>query len=81
MIHQPLGGAGGQATDVLIHARHLERTRARLTDLLREFTGQERERLEADMERDCFFDAEESVAYGLADEVISRRGENGKKED
>ena len=73
MIHQPLGGAGGQATDVLIHARHLERTRTRLTDLLQGYTGQEREKLAADMERDCFLTAEESVAYGLVDEVIKKK--------
>ena len=80
MIHQPLGGAGGQATDVLISARHLERTRTRLTDLLQEYTGQNREKLVHDMERDYFLNAEESVAYGLADEVIPRRGEREKKE-
>ena len=51
MIHQPLGGAGGQATDVLISARHLERTRTRLTDLLQEYTGQNREKLVHDMEQ------------------------------
>jgi len=80
MIHQPLGGAGGQATDVLIHARHLERTRTRLTDMLQEYTGQDREKLAQDMERDCFMDAEESVAYGLVDEVIARRNRAEKKE-
>ena len=72
MIHQPLGGAGGQATDVLIHAKHLERTKARLTDLLAEYTGKDREQLAADMERDRFMTAEESVAYGLVDEVLKR---------
>ena len=73
MIHQPLGGAEGQASDVLIRARHLERTRARLTDLLAEYTGRDRAQLAADMDRDNFMDAAESVAYGLADEVVNRR--------
>lgn len=70
MIHQPLGGAGGQASDVLIRARHLERTRTRLTDLLAGYTGKDRDALMADMDRDYFMTAEESVAYGLADKVV-----------
>ena len=73
MIHQPLGGAEGQASDVLIRARHLERARTRLTDLLAEYTGRDRAQLAADMDRDNFMDAAESVAYGLADEVVDRR--------
>ena len=73
MIHQPLGGAEGQASDVLIRARHLERTRTRLTNLLAEYTGRDRAQLAADMDRDNFMDAAESVAYGLADEVVDRR--------
>lgn len=70
MIHQPLGGAGGQASDVLIRARHLERTRTRLTDLLAGYTGKDHETLMADMDRDYFMTAEESVAYGLVDEMV-----------
>ena len=73
MIHQPLGGAEGQASDVLIRARHLERTRTRLTNLLASYTGKDREQLAADMDRDNFMNAEETVAYGLADEVVDRR--------
>lgn len=72
MIHQPLGGAGGQATDVLIHARHLERTRTRLTKLLANYTGKSEGQLAEDMERDRFLSAEETVAYGLADQVLYR---------
>ena len=72
MIHQPLGGAEGQASDVLIRARHLERTRARLTNLLAAYTGKDREQLAADMDRDNFMNAEETVAYGLADEVVKQ---------
>lgn len=70
MIHQPLGGAEGQTTDVLIRARRMERMKERLLDLMTEFTGREREKLAADMERDCFLDAQEAVDYGQADEVL-----------
>ncbi len=70
MIHQPLGGAGGQASDVLIQARHLERTRSRLTALLAGYTGKSAYELTEDMERDFFMSAEESVEYGLVDEVL-----------
>ena len=70
MIHQPLGGAGGQASDVLIRAKHLERTRARLTELLADYTGKDPGTLMADMDRDYFMTAGESKAYGLVDEVI-----------
>lgn len=76
MIHQPLGGVGGQATDVLIHAQHLKRTRQRLTDLLVRYTGKDFRSLSADMERDSFFTAREAVEYGLADRVIGC-GEQG----
>ena len=72
MIHQPLGGAGGQASDVLIRARHLERTRTRLTELLSRCTGKDCDTLMADMDRDFFMTAEESVAYGLVDRVLQR---------
>lgn len=72
MIHQPLGGAGGQASDVLIRARHLERTRTRLTEILSRCTGKNMETLAADMDRDFFMTAEESVAYGLVDRVMLR---------
>lgn len=70
MIHQPLGGLGGQTTDVLIHARQLEKCREELTDLLAGYTGQSRERLAADMERDRFFSAREARDYGLVDTVL-----------
>lgn len=72
MIHQPLGGAGGQASDVMIRARHLERTRTRLTDILSRCTGKDMAALAADMDRDFFMTAEESVAYGLVDRVMQR---------
>ena len=70
MIHQPLGGAQGPTTDVLIRARRMERMKDRLLDLMASFTGQDRERLAADMERDCFLTAQEAVDYGLADQVL-----------
>lgn len=70
MIHQPLGGSGGQTTDVLIHARHLEKCREELTDLLAGYTGQSREKLAADMERDCFMSARDAREYGLVDMVL-----------
>ena len=72
MIHQPLGGAGGQASDVLIRARHLERTRTRLTEILSRCTGKDTGTLATDMDRDFFMTAEESVAYGLVDRVMQR---------
>ncbi len=70
MIHQPLGGTGGQATDVLIHARQLEKCRAELTELLAKYTGQSTDKLASDMERDCFMSAQEALGYGLVDEVL-----------
>jgi ATP-dependent Clp protease, protease subunit len=73
MIHQPLGGASGQATDVEIQARELLRWKKVLTDIYVTHTGQSYDKLRADMERDNFMTAEESVTYGLADKVITKR--------
>ena len=73
MIHQPLGGASGQATDVEIQARELLRWKMVLTNIYMTHTDQSYTRLEKDMERDNFMTAEEAVAYGLADKVINRR--------
>jgi ATP-dependent Clp protease protease subunit len=73
MIHQPLGGASGQATDVEIQARELVRWKTVLTEIYVKTTGQEYGKLRADMERDNFMTADESVAYGLADRVIVTR--------
>ena len=74
MIHQPLlGGLQGQATDIKIHADHIVRTRARLNRILAERTGKPLETIEADTERDNFMSAEEAVAYGLVDSVITKR--------
>jgi ATP-dependent Clp protease protease subunit len=73
MIHQPLGGASGQATDVEIQARELLRWKKVLTEIYVTHTGKLYDELAYDMERDNFMTAEDSVKYGLADKVITRR--------
>jgi ATP-dependent Clp protease protease subunit len=73
MIHQPLGGASGQATDVEIQARELLRWKKVLTDIYVKHTKKSYATLESDMERDFFMTAEEAVAYGLADEILTTR--------
>lgn len=73
MIHQPLGGAKGQASDVKIQAERLLKTRELLNRILAERTGQPIEKIETDTERDNFLDAEEAKAYGLIDAVMERR--------
>lgn len=73
MIHQPLGGASGQATDVAIQARELGRWKNILTEIYSKHTGQTVATLTNDMERDNYFDAEQAVAYGLADIQLSHR--------
>jgi len=73
MIHQPLGGASGQATDVEIQARELLRWKKVLTDIYVTHTGKLFDELRVDMERDNFMTAEEAVAYGLADEILTTR--------
>ena len=73
MIHQPLGGASGQATEVEIQYRELQRWKEVLTNIYVKTTGQSYEKLEADMDRDNFMTAEESLAYGLCDEIITGR--------
>jgi ATP-dependent Clp protease, protease subunit len=70
LIHQPSGGFQGQSTDIGIHAREALALRERLEELYAAHTGQERERVHLDMERDRFFTAQEAVDYGLADRVI-----------
>ena len=73
MIHQPLGQAQGQATDILIHASHIEKTRANLNKILAENTGKPLEVIEKDTERDNFMSAQEALEYGLIDKVITKR--------
>ena len=76
MIHQPLGGASGQATDVEIRANELLRWKKELTEIYQKTTGKDIDTLKADMERDKFMTPEEAVAYGLADKIITSRAED-----
>ena len=73
MIHQPLGGTQGQATEIEIAAREIIKTRERLNQMLADATGQPLSRIELDTERDYYLTAEEAKAYGLVDDVISKR--------
>ena len=73
MIHQPLGGFQGQASDIEIHAKEILYLKDRLNRLLAEHTGQPIETLQKDTDRDNFLGAEDAVAYGLVDEVLSKR--------
>ncbi|MCL2447165.1 MAG: ATP-dependent Clp endopeptidase proteolytic subunit ClpP [Oscillospiraceae bacterium] len=73
MIHQPMGGARGQASDIKIAADHILRTRARLNAILAERTGQPLEVIERDTDRDTFMTAEEAMKYGLVDKVLDKR--------
>ena len=77
MIHQPSGGAYGQATDIDIHAREILRLRERLNEVLAAHTGQPLEKIAFDTERDNFMGAEEAIEYGLVDQVLSRRADAG----
>ncbi len=72
MIHQPSGGARGQATEIRIHAENILRTKKKLNEILAENTGKSFEQIEQDTERDYFMSAEEAKAYGLIDEVITK---------
>ncbi len=73
LIHQPSGGYQGQSSDIEIHAREVLALRARVDEIYAQHTGQELERVHADMERDRYFTGAEAVAYGLADRVIEHR--------
>ncbi len=80
MIHQPLGGFSGQASDIAIHSREILAAKERLNRILSELTGKNVRRIATDTERDFFFTAEEAVAYGLVDEVVAPMDENrGRK--
>ena len=76
MIHQPMGGFQGQASDIEIHAREILYLRGRLNDLMAKHTGQKSETIERDTDRDNFLSAEESVKYGLVDKVLVSRNES-----
>ncbi len=73
MIHQPSGGARGQATDIKIHAEHIIRTKQKMNRLMAQMTGKPIEIIEQDTERDNFLTADEAVAYGLADKVLVKK--------
>ena len=73
MIHQPLGGTQGQATDIKIHADRIIKIRSKLNEILAERTGQPLEKIEKDTERDNFLTAQEAAEYGLIDKVIERK--------
>ena len=73
MIHQPLGGFQGQASDIEIHAKEILSLKARLNELLSRHTGQPVERVEQDTDRDNFLGSQEAVEYGLVDEVLTKR--------
>ena len=73
MIHQPLGGAQGQATDILIAADHIKRTKQKLNKILADASGQSLETIEKDVERDNWMTAEEALKYGLVDHIMEKR--------
>src|SRR5690554_796313 len=75
MIHQPLGGTQGQATDIEIHARRIIEIKKRMNEILAEKTGQPLEVIERDTERDNFMTAQRSVDYGLIDKILERKNE------
>jgi ATP-dependent Clp protease protease subunit len=73
MIHQPIGGAKGQATDIKIHAEWILRVKKTLNEILSERTGQPLSKIEIDTERDFFMSAEEAKEYGIVDQIMDRR--------
>ena len=73
MIHQPLGGAQGQATEIEIHAREILRIRDEMNGIMAKHTGQPKERIQIDTERDYYLTAIEAKAYGLVDEILTRK--------
>jgi len=73
MIHQPLGGAEGQATDIAIQAEHILRTKRILNEIISKHTGQPLEKVEQDVERDKWFTAQEAIEYGLVDKILEPR--------
>jgi len=79
MIHQPMGGTQGQATDIEIHARRIVNLKKRLNRILAEKTGQKLEVIERDVERDFFMTAEEAKAYGIIDDIFYESKRKGKK--
>ncbi len=78
MIHQPLGGAQGQATDVAIRAEWLMKTKKKMTEMMAEMTGQDLAKVQADVERDYFMSAEEALRYHIIDEIYQPRDKQAK---
>ncbi len=74
MIHQPLGGAQGQASDIVITANHIQKTKEKLTKIIADNSNQPYEKVLADTDRDNFLSADEALAYGLIDKVYTKRG-------
>jgi ATP-dependent Clp protease protease subunit len=79
MIHQPLGGVEGQATDIAITAKHILKTRDSLNKILAKNTGKPLTQIEKDVERDFFMDAEEAKKYGIVDEIVTKSKTPSKK--
>ena len=73
MIHQPLGGAQGQASDIVIRAEHIQKTKQKLNEMLAENSGKSLKEVEKDTDRDNFMSAEEAKKYGLIDKVLNKR--------
>jgi ATP-dependent Clp protease protease subunit len=80
LIHQPMGGFQGQATDIDIQAKEIIRLKATLNQILSKHTGADLTKLESDTDRDYFMSSKEAVAYGLIDEVLASRSEMNVKE-
>jgi len=80
LIHQPLGGAQGQATDIGIQAREILRLRETLNGILAGHTGQSIERIEKDTERDYYMTSKEALEYGIIDKIMFKRGDIEKKD-
>jgi ATP-dependent Clp protease protease subunit len=80
MIHQPLGGFEGQATDISIHAQEILRMKKKLNEILSSHSGQPYEKVEADTDRDYFMSGDDACAYGLIDSVLKRSPAGGKHE-
>ena len=74
MIHQPLGGAQGQATDIMIQAEHIMRIKKKMNEILSANSGQPLEKIERDVERDHYMSAQEALEYGLIDKIFEKRG-------
>ncbi len=78
MLHQPYGGIGGQASDIEIRAKEILKMREKIVEILEKHTGQSSSKIERDIDRNFYMSGEDAKAYGVIDEVISKRGEKGK---